>query len=67
MKISRRGAEVKRKKVIRRRPISPFSYVGQGRKVAKVKTTTTDEPSVVPQARDYGGQAADLRGWGAYT
>jgi hypothetical protein len=64
MKISRRGAEVKRKKVIRRRPISPFSYVGQGRKVAKVKTTTTDEPSV---ARGYGGQAADLRGWGAYT
>jgi hypothetical protein len=41
----------------RLRPISPFSYVGQGRKGAKVKTTTADEPAVVPQTRDYGGQA----------
>jgi hypothetical protein len=32
------------------------------RKAAKVKTTTADGPAV---ARGYGGQAADLRGWGS--
>jgi hypothetical protein len=28
----------------------------------KVETTTVDEPAVVPQTRDYGGQATGLRG-----
>ena len=29
----------------------------------KAKTLTADEPAVVPQPRDYGGQAADIRRW----
>jgi hypothetical protein len=37
----------------------------QSRKGAKVKTTTADGPSGARQPPDYGGQSADLCGWGS--